>query len=127
MKISARCSRVMLEGVEWLGGDSMNYELFVADYVKAELLVLIPVLYFVGVMLKRTKLIDDTLIPALLGVCGVLMALVWVTGTGGLCAQSVFVGITQGILCAGCSVYVNQLVVQAGKVGAGGEEVSDGH
>jgi hypothetical protein len=98
-------------------GEQMDINLFVADYVKTELLVLIPVLYFVGVMLKRTELISDTLIPALLGVCGVLMALCWVCGAGGFCLQSIFSGLTQGILCAGCAVYVNQLIVQYGKSG----------
>jgi len=95
----------------------LDINFFVGDYVKGELLILIPVLYFIGMMLKRTNLIDDTLIPTLLGVCGVLMALVWVTGTSGMCLQSVFVGITQGILCAGCAVYVNQLIIQHGKTG----------
>jgi len=97
--------------------NTLDINFFVGDYVKGELLILIPVLYFIGMMLKRTNLIDDTLIPTLLGVCGVLMALVWVTGTSGMCLQSVFVGITQGILCAGCAVYVNQLIIQHGKTG----------
>lgn len=33
--------------------------------------------------------------------------------------QLAFAGITQGVLCAGCSVYVNQVVKQAGKKGDG--------
>jgi hypothetical protein len=97
----------------------MDIELMIADYVQPELFILIPVLYFIGVMLKRTENVADNYIPIVLGVIGIIMACVWVVGYGGLCAESAFVGITQGILCAGCSVYVNQLIVQTKKNGGG--------
>ncbi len=89
------------------------------EFIKPELLVLIPVLYLLGVALKKSQLADKN-IPWVLGSAGVVLALVFVAATSAFAGwQSVllgvFSGMTQGVLCAGASVYVNQLVKQAGK------------
>ena len=94
----------------------MNYQ----DYIKTELLILVPVLYFLGVGLKKSKL-PDKWIPFILGVSAVVMAAIWVVATtdiSGLqeAASAIFTAVTQGILVAGASVYVNQLYTQAKKV-----------
>lgn len=92
----------------------------IQELIRPELLILIPVLYFIGMGIKKSEKIADKSIPILLGVCGIVLATIYVfastpltTVTEGL--QIAFAGITQGILCAGCSVYVNQLVKQNGK------------
>lgn len=41
------------------------------DYIKPELLVLIPVLYILGLMLKKTEKINDKYIPVMLGIIGI--------------------------------------------------------
>lgn len=92
----------------------------IMDYVRPELLVLIPVLYFIGMGLKKAETIADKLIPLLLGGAGVLLALLWVLAGSELAGaqdvlRAIFAAVTQGILCAGCSVYVNQLGKQHGK------------
>lgn len=89
------------------------------DYIKAELLILIPVLYVIGMGLKKSKL-ADRLIPALLGIIAVALATVWVIATADISgvkdlASALFTAVTQGVLAAGASVYVNQLYVQAKK------------
>ena len=89
------------------------------EFVKPELLVLVPVLYLVGAGLKKSEL-KDKLIPAVLGLAGVLLAAMYIAATGVFAgAQEVIAGafaaLTQGVLCAGASVYVNQVVKQAGK------------
>ena len=94
------------------------YELL-KEFVKPELLVLVPVLYLVGAGLKKSEL-ADRLIPATLGLAGVLLAAMYIAATGEFrTAQDVIAGafaaLTQGVLCAGASVYVNQVVKQAGK------------
>lgn len=94
----------------------MNYQ----DYIKTELLILVPVLYFLGVGLKKSKL-PDKWIPFILGVSAVVMAAIWVVATtdiSGLqeAASAIFTAVTQGVLVAGASVYVNQLYTQAKKV-----------
>lgn len=93
----------------------MNYQ----DYIKTELFILIPVLYFLGAGLKKSKL-PDKWIPVALGVFAVLLSAVWVIATADIsglkeAAAAIFTAVTQGVLLAGASVYVNQLYVQAKK------------
>ena len=94
------------------------YELL-KEFIKPELIILVPVLYLFGVALKRSQ-IADKLIPWILGGGAVVLSLAFVAATSEFSGwQSivlgVFTGITQGILCAGASVYVNQLVKQTEK------------
>ena len=91
----------------------------IKEFVKPELLVLVPVLYLIGAGLKKSEL-ADRLIPATLGLAGVLLAAMYTAASGTFrSAQDVLAGafaaLTQGVLCAGASVYVNQVVKQAGK------------
>lgn len=100
----------------------MNFQ----DYIRSELLILIPVLYCIGAGLKKSPL-PDKWIPAVLGVTGVLLSGLWVAATteiasGRDLAAAAFSAATQGILAAGASVYVNQLYVQAKKDESQGEE-----
>ena len=90
------------------------------NYVKPELLVLIPALYFTGMGLKRSQTAADKHSPLLLGGIGILLALLWVLAGSVLTSvrdilQAVFAAVTQGVLCAGCAVYGNQIGKQAGK------------
>ncbi len=92
----------------------------IMNYIKPELLVLIPVLYFVGTWLKRSEAVLDKHIPLLPGAVGVALALVWVLASSDMSGmqdalQAVFAAVTQGILCAGCSVYADQLGKQHGR------------
>lgn len=92
----------------------------ILNYIRPELLILIPVLYFVGMGLKKSERVSDKYIPALLGVCGVVLSIIYVLASSDVSTWqnsllALFVSITQGILCAGCSVYVNQIKKQSGK------------
>ena len=82
------------------------------DYIKPELLVLIPVLYILGLMLKKTEKINDKYIPVMLGIIGIVLSAIYVAAVSGICLMSVFTAVTQGILVAGAAGYVNQLVKQ---------------
>ena len=93
----------------------MHYQ----DYIKTELVILIPVLYFVGIGLKKSKL-PDKWIPTVLGIFAVMLSAVWVIATSDISglqdiASAIFTAVTQGILVAGASVYANQLYIQAKK------------
>lgn len=88
-------------------------------YINAELIVLIPVVYIIGVGLKKSRLADKW-IPALLGGAAILMSAVWVLASGEIAGWQdvllkLFTAVVQGVLIAGASVYANQLVKQAGK------------
>lgn len=93
----------------------MNYQ----DYIKTELLILVPVLYFIGIGLKKSKF-PDKWIPIMLGSISFILAALWVFSTseiegGKELAMAFFTSLTQGVLAAGTSVYANQLLVQAKK------------
>ena len=89
------------------------------EFIKPELLILIPVLYVVGIGLKKSRL-SDTLIPLILGGIAIVLSAAWVIATSDIStlkdvAYALFISVTQGILSAGASVYVNQLYVQSKK------------
>lgn len=86
------------------------------SYIEPELYIIVPVLYVLGVMIKKSS-IDDKWIPLILGIMGVILVTSYKLtaylpiNTGDI-AKLVFAGVTQGILCASASVYANNLVKQ---------------
>lgn len=91
----------------------------IRQYVKPELYILIFVLYIVGKGLKKS-FVTDKYIPTVLGICGTILACVYVfSSLDTFNAQSIlaaaFSGITQGLLCAGGSVYIDQIIKQISK------------
>ena len=90
------------------------------EYIKPELIVLAIVLYFIGMGIKNTELIKDKFIPIILGVLGVIISAIYIIATSEIngyqeILMSVFTAIVQGILVAGTSVYVNQVIKQSKK------------
>ena len=90
------------------------------NYVKPELLILTVVLYFVGVGLKKAEAVKDKYIPLINGAIGIVLCTIWVfatctCGTPQDIAMAAFTAITQGILVAGLSTYVNQVIKQTTK------------
>ena len=93
----------------------MNYQ----DYIKTELLILVPVLYFIGMGLKKSKLADKW-IPLFLGLISVGLSALWVIAISEIiCVKgtvyAVFTSIPQGVLFAGACVYSNQLYIPSHK------------
>ena len=89
------------------------------EFVKPELIILIPVLYIIGIGLKAST-VKDKWIPIALGTLGILLSLVYVIATSDLTGvknllMAVFTAVTQGVLVAGCSVYFNQIYKQSKK------------
>lgn len=82
------------------------------QYIKPELLILVPCLYGVGMMLKKSELIKDKYIPLVLTAISLVLTNLYVIGTGGFSAVNLFTGIVQGILCVATAVYANQLTKQ---------------
>ena len=92
----------------------------IMNYVKPELIVVAIVLYFIGMGLKRAETIPDKYIPLILGGIGIVLCAIWVLATcpidtGQNIAMAVFTAIIQGILVAGLSTYVNQIIKQVQK------------
>ena len=87
------------------------------QYIKPELLILIPVLYVIGMGVKKTQFIADKLIPLVVGAAGILLSIIYVLATSDLgspqaIAMAIFVAFTQGVLVSGASVYANQIFKQ---------------
>lgn len=89
------------------------------ESIKPELLVLVPVLYLIGTVIKQSS-IKSYLIPYILGGIGIVLCGLYVFAVTQIASWqefllAVFTSITQGILIAGASVYTNQLIKQAKK------------
>ena len=92
----------------------------IMNYVKPELIVVAVVLYFIGMGLKQAQAVKDKYIPLILGAVGVVLCAIWVLATSPLgtvqdIAMAVFTAIVQGILVAGLSTYINQIIKQTNK------------
>lgn len=92
----------------------------IMNYVKPELLIVAVVLYFIGMGIKKSETISDKYIPAILGILGILVCGIYVIATCSISgaqeiAMAIFTAITQGILVAGLSNYVNQFLKQLSK------------
>ena len=97
---------------------------YIINYINPELIVLVPVLYVLGLMIKDGIAIPNTAIPAVLGGVGVLLAVAWCMATVqpvGLWAivLTQVTAVMQGILCAGAAVYIDQVGKQSAKAKAG--------
>lgn len=79
----------------------------IVNYITENALILIPVLYVVGAILKGTEKIEDKYIPVILLPIGIVLAM--------LVAGFNVNGFIQGILVTGATVYANQLVKQINK------------
>ena len=92
----------------------------IMNYVKPELIVVAVVLYFIGIGVKKAEAVPDKYIPLILGGIGIALCAIWVLATcpldsGQNIAMAVFTAIVQGILVAGLSTYVNQIIKQTQK------------
>jgi len=77
------------------------------NYITENALILIPVLYIIGMILKDTNKIKDKYIPLILLPIGICLSMA-LMGVG-------INAIIQGILVVGVSVYTNQLIKQVNK------------
>lgn len=89
----------------------------VKEFIKPELLVLIPVLYIIGVGFKKSILLQDRFIPIFLGVISIFLSGLYIFATTNMSGakeitMAIFTALTQGVLLAGASVYANQIYKQ---------------
>ncbi len=92
----------------------------IMNYVKPELVVVAVVLYFIGIALKKSQTVADKYIPTVLGALGMIICGIYVVATCSLSgvqnvAMAIFTAVVQGILVAGLSTYINQIIKQANK------------
>ena len=75
------------------------------NYILDQALILIPVIYILGLFLKKSRVIKNKYIPLILLFFGIALSLLLV----GLNVQ----GIIQGILVSGTAVFANQIIKQS--------------
>lgn len=88
---------------------------YLSQFIDPQYAILVAILYCVGSVIKRTEKVNCRWIPMILTVLGVVLAALSVFGSGdyGSVATGLYHAAGQGILCAGMSVYVNQMIKQA--------------
>lgn len=109
----------------------------VKEYISPETIWLIPFLYALGVMVKKSSRIDDTLIPTILCIVGIfLSALISVANCepvnwiGWIILVAVSIG--QGYMIAAAAICLNQLIKQHIRAGTlkrgfdGDSEIQEG-
>ena len=84
------------------------------EYLNPELIILVPVLNIIGSILKNSK-VKDSYIPVCLSLVSILLSTLYIITLHGFSFLNLLNGIIQGFICSASSVYVNQLVKQAGK------------
>lgn len=84
-------------------------------YVKPELTILIPALIGLGAVLKYTQKVKDNYIPLILTGVSLALSCLYVLGTEGVTALSIYTAIVQGFICVAGAVYGNQLYKQVTK------------
>lgn len=84
----------------------------ILNYVKPELLVLIPILYLIGLALKKASFIKDKFIPLILGILGVVLVFVYLISIKGWRTELIGMSIVQGVLVAAGAVYGNNIIKQ---------------
>lgn len=85
------------------------------EFIRPELLILIFVLYIIGVALKKLNTYPDKYIPLTLGIIAIVLAFFKLAASNPISFELIFASLTQGVLCAGASVYANQIVKQGKK------------
>ena len=78
------------------------------NYIVGNKLILIPVLYIIGYIIKNTNLIRNKFIPLILLIIGIILAVLM----GG---DTVVNNIVQGILVTGATVMTDQMIRQTSK------------
>lgn len=78
------------------------------SYITENALIIIPVLYIIGMILKGTEKVKDKYIPLILLPIGIALSM---GIAGGITADAII----QGVLVTGASVYANQIVKQIQK------------
>ncbi|MEG0769450.1 MAG: phage holin family protein [Ruthenibacterium sp.] len=92
----------------------------VQQYISPELLIIVPILFLIGTQLKRSPKFPDSKIPVTLGGIAVALSILYTFSTVPLNSvqevfKALFIALTQGLMCAGSSVYTHQLIKQGAR------------
>ena len=92
------------------------------NYIRPELVIVVAILYFIGIWLKKSKFIKDELIPVILGLISLSLCTIYILSISDKVsdyhqiAGLVFDVLIQSISCAAIAVYANQIYKQSKKL-----------
>ncbi len=83
-------------------------------FISKEYLVLVPVLYVLGMVLKQSKRVLDSNIPLILTFISIFLCILisFSQPTLDSILKNILNGIIQGVLLVGTTVYTNQMIKQ---------------
>lgn len=94
----------------------------IINLIKPELLILVPIIIFIGFIIKKSKIIKTNYIPIILAIISIMLSSIYVVATStdvitynGILI-TIFTAITQGLIVALSSVGLNQVKKQLNKV-----------
>ena len=87
-------------------------ENLILQYLKPELIVLIPVLYFIGLAFKKAAFVKDKYIPLILGAISILLVFIYILALEGWSMNVIWFSFIQGVLACAGAVYFNQIYKQ---------------
>ncbi len=95
------------------------------EFIKPELLILVPVLWFIGIVIKAMPKVSNWLIPFILMALGIILTTSYILGTdlpivGRMIGNFIFSAVTQGVLVAAGAVMVDQVIKQVNVAKLGG-------
>ena len=93
----------------------MEYIKIAGEYVHPELLVLFPILWFLGDTFKETESISNWAIPFILSIVSVILSTSYMILIDGIQAMDIWTGVVQGILISALQSQGYQFWKQANK------------
>lgn len=90
----------------------------IEQYIGANYAIIVAVLYVIGIVLKKTPRIPNNFIPFIITTLGMGFAILSALSRSSEYANMaalLYDSIVQGILCAGMSVYIYEVVKQSKK------------
>jgi hypothetical protein len=94
----------------------MDFEQLLLTYIKPMLLVLIPILWYLGIKIKETNKIQDPWIPFILMGISVVVALSYILIFEEYSPAGVWIGIMQGLAIAVAQGWLYQAKKQIGEL-----------
>ena len=88
----------------------------ICQFIRPDLLILVPVLFLIGNWLKKSNIPDN-----ILGGISIMLSNIYILLTINIISLreillGIFAGFCQGVLIAGASVFLKQLKIQSNKI-----------
>ena len=99
----------------------MSMEELLMSYIRADLMILVAALFFLGELMKRSTIVKDEVIPYILWVFGIILTGIYLFAKTPIesyqtILSTVFEVLIQGTFCTAGAVFFDQLLKQYDKL-----------